>query len=60
VTFGEPHAAGGQAVDIRRLIKSSRIIGADIHEAHVIGEKEDDIGLHVFDRAQGDCAYGKC
>ena len=48
MTFREPHAPGGQAVDVRRLVKRSGIIGADVHEAQIVGEKEDDVGLWPF------------
>jgi hypothetical protein len=43
------NALGGQAVDIRRFIKGLGIIGADVHEAQVIGEKKHHIGFKVFD-----------
>ena len=40
----ETHAAGGQPVDFRRLMKLAAV-GADVRPAHVINQKEQEIGL---------------
>ncbi len=45
VTLREAHAPGGQTVDVWGLIKGAGIVGADVHEAQIVGEKEDDIGF---------------
>mgnify|MGYP002805775294 CR=1 FL=1 len=44
VTLRETHAAGGQPVDVRRLVKFTAI-GADVRPAHIVHEKENKVGL---------------
>lgn len=57
VALCEPHAPGGQTVNVRRLVKRFWIVGADVHESHVVGEENDDVGFHLFDGGvRGGCA----
>ena len=44
IGLGEAHAARGDAVDVRGL-QIRPAVAADIGEAHVVGDDEDDVGL---------------
>jgi 4-amino-4-deoxy-L-arabinose transferase-like glycosyltransferase len=45
VAVGEPHPLARQSVHVRRLVERFRIVGTDVHDAEVVHEEEDDVGL---------------
>ncbi len=48
VVVGEPHAFGGEFVEVRRLAgHDALVVGADVEPAHVIAHDEEDVGLLV-------------
>ena len=42
IEIGEPHAAGREAIDRRRLHRAA--IAAEVFVAQIVGEQDDDIG----------------
>ena len=42
--LGEPHAALGQAIDVRCLVKRAAV-RPDVRPAHIVHEEEQEVGL---------------
>ena len=49
VALSESHAGRSEAIDVGSLVKSLRVVAADIHVAQVIYEKENNVGRTLFE-----------
>ena len=53
MSVGEPHSAFGQRIQVRGGNLAQRIVGAEVAEALVVGQDDDDVGPVGGDQGQG-------